>query len=300
MASYARPMAVFGAVATLVLSGCGVLPDSNFGDMNARHLNQDVEGTTFESHLTREYVWLARAAAKKDDNWWDASAYISRARRLSSGEEVLAIDPDTVDYGLGRSDRTDSEDANALWQSVMATITENRGERPLECALAQATYDNWIEEEREGTQTDPAKVRALLSTALELCEGPEEMPMAEPEPVEMAPEPIETRYVVLFEFDVSELDDVAKSQIQAAAEAAEALDEVDEVRVTGHADRSGPEKYNQTLSQARADNVAGALTAEGVEQELLRIFAVGESNLAVPTDDGVRAVLNRRVVIELE
>ena len=277
-----------------------MLPDSNFGDMNARHLNQDVEGTTFESHLTREYVWLARAAAKKDNNWWDASAYISRARRLSSGEEVLAIDPDTVDYGLGRSDRTDSEDANALWQGVMATITENRGERPLECALAQATYDNWIEEERERTQTDPAKVRALLSTALELCEGPEEMPMAEPEPVEMAPEPIETRYVVLFEFDVSELDDVGKSQIQAAAEAAEALDEVGEVRVTGHADRSGPEKYNQTLSQARADNVAGALTAEGVEQELLRIFAVGESNLAVPTDDGVRALLNRRVVIELE
>jgi len=67
--------------------------------------------------------------------------------------------------------------------------------------------------------------------------------------------------------------------------------------VTGHADRSGSDAYNQKLSERRARNVVDLITAAGVAANAVTIDAKGESQPAVPTPDGVREPLNRRVEV---
>lgn len=67
--------------------------------------------------------------------------------------------------------------------------------------------------------------------------------------------------------------------------------------VTGHADRSGTDAYNQRLSQERAFAVSNMLQSMGVGTDQLDISARGESDNRVQTEDGVREPQNRRVEI---
>jgi len=67
--------------------------------------------------------------------------------------------------------------------------------------------------------------------------------------------------------------------------------------VAGHADSSGAARYNQALSQRRADNVRGYLTTRGIADGAISTQAFGETQNRVPTADGVREPQNRRVEI---
>ena len=69
------------------------------------------------------------------------------------------------------------------------------------------------------------------------------------------------------------------------------------VVLAGHADRSGPEPYNERLSEQRARNVAQALTQRGIAEETLDVQWFGELQPRVPTPDGVREPRNRRVEV---
>jgi OOP family OmpA-OmpF porin len=69
------------------------------------------------------------------------------------------------------------------------------------------------------------------------------------------------------------------------------------VQVTGHADTSGSVPYNQRLSDRRAKHVADTLVRMGVPPQAIAIGGVGENDLAVPTQDGVREPRNRRVTV---
>mgnify|MGYP000980272828 CR=1 FL=1 len=71
-----------------------------------------------------------------------------------------------------------------------------------------------------------------------------------------------------------------------------------EVTIAGYADRSGPADYNMTLSQKRAQSVSEALTSAGIPNRVLDEKSFGESNLAIPTPDGMRLEANRRVVVQ--
>ena len=69
------------------------------------------------------------------------------------------------------------------------------------------------------------------------------------------------------------------------------------VQVTGYADTSGAAPYNLRLSARRAQHVARILNTLGVPPNAMQIAAAGETNLAVPTPDGVREPRNRRVTV---
>jgi len=73
-----------------------------------------------------------------------------------------------------------------------------------------------------------------------------------------------------------------------------------QVQVNGYTDTSGTPTYNKTLSQERADAVAGELARSGVDPRRIAARGLGESNLKVPTPNGVREPQNRRVEIILE
>lgn len=69
-------------------------------------------------------------------------------------------------------------------------------------------------------------------------------------------------------------------------------------RLTGKADKSGPDDFNMRLSDRRARNIAAMLSAAGVPSTSLSVVAKGEAEPAVETADGVREPVNRRVDID--
>jgi outer membrane protein OmpA-like peptidoglycan-associated protein len=103
---------------------------------------------------------------------------------------------------------------------------------------------------------------------------------------------------VLFALDSARIspkaDDVLAEIAGAAADRPRAS-----VVVEGHTDTSGAAAHNQQLSQARAQAVADVLARQGVDAARIRTVGLGESDLAVPTGDGVREVKNRRVVVKV-
>ncbi len=67
--------------------------------------------------------------------------------------------------------------------------------------------------------------------------------------------------------------------------------------VSGSSDTTGSPARNLTLSQQRATAVAHGLLARGIPAQRTQILAKGESNLPVPTPQGVAEAQNRRVEI---
>ncbi|NJM31559.1 MAG: OmpA family protein [Limnobacter sp.] len=68
-----------------------------------------------------------------------------------------------------------------------------------------------------------------------------------------------------------------------------------EIEVTGHADASGDEQFNQWLSVRRAESVKAYLVERGVSADLLVIRGKGSAQLAKPASP--YAAANRRIEI---
>lgn len=70
--------------------------------------------------------------------------------------------------------------------------------------------------------------------------------------------------------------------------------------LSGHTDRSGEPAPNRATGLRRASAVAAELERRGVPGSAMRILSFGEEAPLVATEDGVREVQNRRVVISIE
>lgn len=71
------------------------------------------------------------------------------------------------------------------------------------------------------------------------------------------------------------------------------------IDLSGHADRSGSERYNRTLSAGRAEAVRRYLVGAGVPEALIATAAYGERQVLVGTPDGIVEPQNRRVEVYL-
>ena len=124
--------------------------------------------------------------------------------------------------------------------------------------------------------------------------APKPAPVAKPKP-EPAP-PITRSFLVFFDWDKSDITTEARQVIsQAAANTRKAA--LTRITLTGHADRSGAERYNMALSLRRANAVKREMMRNGVAAKDIAIFGRGETQPLVPTPDGVREPQNRRVEI---
>ncbi|MEO8558252.1 MAG: OmpA family protein [Rhodospirillales bacterium] len=121
------------------------------------------------------------------------------------------------------------------------------------------------------------------------------------QPVVQAPPPqaVTRNYLVFFDFDKSDIMPQAFIIIREAANNARA-GAVQRLNVTGHTDRAGQEGYNLALSLRRANAVKDVLIREGLSADQIVVIGKGETELLVPTADGVRAAQNRRVEIVLQ
>ncbi|MBI1274072.1 MAG: OmpA family protein [Alphaproteobacteria bacterium] len=104
--------------------------------------------------------------------------------------------------------------------------------------------------------------------------------------------------MVFFDFDRTDLTPEAQRILASVANDFKGGKPV-RVHVTGHADRSGTNKYNMNLSLKRAGVVKAELDRLGVPTEMIFTKGAGEEEPMIPTADGVREAQNRRAEIFL-
>jgi len=272
--------------AMIALAGCSQLPGSSLGATFGAesYLKADRGGAGFTGALAKEYTEIGRRAAFHDVRWLNATAYVAKARQAEAGTEPAPWAPEQLGVG---------GDATSLYQTVVAAIGDNKAARPAECARAQAMWDQYLEALRGGEKhcITPDDARALLDEALGACGAAVES--SEP-PQSSVP----SNYVVYFDFDRTDLTERAMTTLDKAVSAVQAMS-AKALSIIGHADTSGPDAYNQKLSERRARRVADALTERGVASDSMTLAGRGERNLARATADNVREPLNRRVEITL-
>ncbi len=136
---------------------------------------------------------------------------------------------------------------------------------------------------------------------------PAPAPVAAPAPAPVAapappppPKPavVQKNFMVFFDWDKADIKPEAQAIISQAVQTAKAGNSA-RVNLTGHADRSGPDKYNMALSLKRANNVKAAMVKQGIPADQIAVVGKGESEPLVATPDGVREPQNRRVEIVL-
>ncbi|MEM7060779.1 MAG: OmpA family protein [Pseudomonadota bacterium] len=264
--------------AAVALAGCTQLPGSSLGATFGaeRYLKADHGGDgSFTGTLAKEYTEVGRRAAFENVRWRNSTAYIAKAKQAESGVEPAPWAPDQL--GIGG-------DAAAQYQSVVATINENKAANPEACARAQVMWDQYLEALRGGDTycITPADAKALLDEALAACGG-----IAGP-----------ANFIVYFGFNRTNLTDRARATLD------EVVAEVNKIGTTalslvGHADTVGSASYNQGLSERRARRVANALVDRGIPAGNMTLAGRGEQDLARETGNNVREPLNRRVEITL-
>ena len=123
---------------------------------------------------------------------------------------------------------------------------------------------------------------------------------AEPEPAPPA-EAVQERIVlrgVNFDFDKSAIRPDASVILDEVVSILSGKPDV-QVRVEGHTDATGPEAYNQGLSERRADSVRKYLVEKGIGEAQLTSAGFGESNPIATNDTREGRALNRRVELQV-
>ena len=243
-------------------------------------------GPAFNNALLAEYQRLAKLEADEQD-WLDADFFGQRALLTAAGE---APDPQALgDRDILEAHIGDLTEARAL---LMGKLDEGARETfPEAAAKAQAGFDCWMQEAEENIQPD--HIQACKDLFWEGMNGMKvDAPPPKPKPTPTGP------WIVYFDHDSSEITYDGQLEINKAVNAASKLAD-SQVLLTAHTDTSGSEQYNLNLSSRRAESVVGAMGDLGVSDDRVTASAVGESDPAVDTGDGVREQANRRVEIRL-
>ena len=256
-----RLLAVVGAVG--FLAACTT-------DLERIRTTEASGGTPFTQALTNEYRDLAVFEADEMFDWRDAGYFARRGLAAAGGEVVQPEDPANRDLpaeSLG-------EITDIRGRLLAALDGGARDSKPELAARAQARFDCWLEQQEENFQFDhiSACKDELLASLAELEAAPA------PEPEAVAP----NVYLVLFDFDKSNINDAAQAVVNQVV-ADFSANQSTAISVTGHTDRAGSDAYNEKLSERRSDAVREALIAAGVPAEAIATAWRGESENAVPT-----------------
>lgn len=126
------------------------------------------------------------------------------------------------------------------------------------------------------------------------AEAPAPAPVAAIGPEKAAIEKVTLQAETLFDYDKAVVRaDGKKTLDEKVVGPMKQYPQVEVVLVTGHADRIGSEKYNQNLSQRRADAVKAYLVEQGVDTQRIETAAKGESEPVVSCNE-VKGKENRK------
>ncbi|MDF1719104.1 MAG: OmpA family protein [Minwuia sp.] len=242
-------------------------------------------GTHYEAMATEERLELDAA---------DDAHFSAKAAMANKGFIVM---PDLPNSRVIEDASHRAYAASAHQRLMKALGSDAPSKHPLVMADAQAAYDCYLQEAEEGYQLlHVQNCRTQLETALATINKPTQVVAAKPV-VKAAAKPIQNiTFTVYFDFDSAALKQEAQPTLQQAIAEFKRRNNA-RVDLAGHTDRAGSTEYNRALSKRRADAVANALSTRGVTSGRIDDAALGELAPEVPTQDGVREPLNRRVVI---
>lgn len=269
------------AAAAVVLTSCASYEYERARDMQPT-------GTPFTRALYDAYL-ADSATAYEEDNEALSNAFAARAISAAEGTVVAPVVPEAGALVSTAAAIGDFERARAR---LINALSQGRTAEPVMAARAQAAFDCWYLRsiDPDSTPAQVARCRSQFDTLLPALEAALAPPPA------VLPDP--AQFTAYFGFDEWFLRADALEVIGDAMETAR-LGGHEEIVLGGHADTSGPADYNDGLSLRRAEAVKATMVELGAIPEAIRVIAYGETDLAVPTPDGVREPRNRRVVIDL-
>ena len=104
----------------------------------------------------------------------------------------------------------------------------------------------------------------------------------------------------LFAFDSDVLKEEGKVALHELGDSIKAKGaKVVDIDVIGHTDSTGPEDYNQGLSERRAQAVADYIIGEGIDANIIDVSGEGESNPIASNDTREGRAENRRVDVHV-
>jgi outer membrane protein OmpA-like peptidoglycan-associated protein len=276
-------------------------------------------GSPFTQALQKDYTDLSSQASAlpaepaADTSFWDSLNPFSDSDSSSDMlSKAFSSKADLANSGT----EPEPEAANGPAQTtirarLVRAVAAGKDQFPEQAARAQGDYDCWV---IYGTAPSAAAAAQACKTALDSsllrletsarpAPPPAPMPAPMPAPVSApAPAPaaqITNVFTVYFDFDSwtlkAEQLKVLTDVINNARTGGQS-----NIIIVGHTDTSGPADYNQKLSVKRANVVVEALVDMGARRAALHASGVGETDLAVPTGDGVKEAKNRRTVISLQ
>jgi len=273
----------FGKLAMVLGLGFGLGACAQIFD---EAMDASSNGPAFNDALFANYQKLAKMEADEQD-WIDADFFGQRALDTAAGN---APEPQALeDRDIPEAHYGDLVGARNI---LMAALEDGaRTSFPQAAADAQAGFDCWMQEAEENIQ--PADIQACKDM---FWKGINAMDVKAPPP---PPAPTPTGpWIVYFDYDAAAVTQTGQLQVNRASNAAAMLPG-SQVLLTAHTDTAGSEQYNLDLSARRAKSVVEALELIGVSSDRVTASAVGESDPAVATGDGVREAKNRRVEIRL-
>ncbi|MDX9859641.1 MAG: OmpA family protein [Rhodospirillales bacterium] len=288
------PVRITGLVALGFLAGCG----GTFDYDALRAANADGDG--FAPALSREYKSFALFETDEMMDWPDAAHFGGKTLQAARGSV-----PQPEDLGDRRLPAEHVGELAAARARLVQALDRGAGRRwPDQAAVAQVSFDCWVEQQEENWQHNHIALcrdrfrdaMATIDQRFASADAPIDLQPASAEQGEMPGGGATRRFVVPFEFDSAELNGGAESTVEAVARVTTAGGDM-RVAIGGHADRAGTHSYNERLSLRRAEALSRALIAKGVPAERITVGAFGERRPVVPTGDGVPDRRNRRVEV---
>jgi outer membrane protein OmpA-like peptidoglycan-associated protein len=268
--------------------------------------DEEATGTPFTQALSKDYSDLAGQASALPAEPVESS-FLDSLNPFSSSDTSSDL---LAEAFTTKADLANSGTEPELEAAAGPAQAAGKDQFPEQAARAQADFDCWV---LYGTVPSAAAASQACKTALDSSlvrletaarpapppaptPAPAPAPVSAPAPAQPAPA---SNFTVYFDFDswtlkaeqLKVLDDV----INTARTGGQA-----NINIVGHTDTSGPSDYNQRLSVRRANVVVEALVQMGARRTALHASGVGETDLAVQTEDGVKEAQNRRTVITLQ
>lgn len=267
--------------ATLALAGCTGMELERTSGMTPT-------GSAFDKAMFADYMGLSRMEYSEGD-YRNSDFFAMKAK--SAGEGAI-VEP--VELSQRTIPASETQQLSSARDRLMAALNGGaRNRMPERSAHAQANFECWMEEAEEGIQANHlAECRSKFFDDLAQIETKPAAAMPAPMP---APKP-ET-VAIYFDFNKATLNGEGEREVDRAVSRIKAL-HAKEVMLRGHADRAGAAGYNMKLSQRRVAAVRQAIEKAGVDVSFSG-SAVGESQPAVRTADGVPERMNRVVTVTI-
>jgi OmpA-OmpF porin, OOP family len=247
-----------------------------------------VDETSFKGALVKEYQALSTKEGVVWADWFDSDFFARKALNVAKSENGLPPE----NPALWRFSKEGLVQFQQSYEHLNTALVKGRENFPIEAAKAQASFDCWVEEQEEGWQNNEiAKCKGEFDAAMAKLNS---VLMAKP--VEPAPD-FATLYNVFFDFDSAVVTPIGQQVLQALVE--DWGPKAVQFALIGHTDRAGSDTYNKKLSLKRAQSVKTFISKLGLTSDKMTTKAMGEGDLAVATEDGVREAKNRRVVIQV-